>query len=51
MTLRNYTISKMSTSYGKDYMAVSVSYISSEITKKTIDIMLKDSAVQEEISK
>lgn len=49
--LRNYTISKMSTSYGKDYMAVSVSYISPEITKKTIDIMLKDSAVQKEISK
>jgi len=51
ITLRNYTISKMSTSYGNDYMAVSVSYISPEITEKTIDIMLKDSAVQEEISK
>jgi len=51
IALRNYTISKMSTSYGKDYMAVSVSYISPEITKKTIDIMLKDSVVQEEMSK
>jgi protein-S-isoprenylcysteine O-methyltransferase Ste14 len=51
ITLRNYTISKMSTSYGKDYMAVSVSYISPEITKKAIDIMLKDSAVQKEMAK
>jgi protein-S-isoprenylcysteine O-methyltransferase Ste14 len=51
ITLRNYTISKMSTSYGKDYMAVSVSYISPEITKKTIDIMFGDSIVQQELSK
>lgn len=51
ITLRNYTISKMSTAYGHDYMAVSVSYISPDITKKTIDIMLGDSAVQEELAK
>lgn len=51
ITLRNYTISKMSTTYGKDYIAVSVSYISPKITKKTIDIMLGDSAVQDDISK
>jgi protein-S-isoprenylcysteine O-methyltransferase Ste14 len=51
ITLRNYTISKMSTTYGKDYMAVSVSYISPEITQKTINIMLEDSTVQEELAK
>jgi len=50
-SLRNYTISKMSTSYGNDYMAVSISYISPEITKKTIDIMLGDSTVKQELSK
>jgi hypothetical protein len=51
ITLRNYTISKMSTAYGNDYMAVSVTNISPQITKNTIDIMLKDSNVQVEISK
>lgn len=51
ITLRNFTISKMSTAYGKDYMAVSVSYISPQVTKKTIDIMLEDSNVQYEINK
>jgi|WetSurMetagenome_2_1015567.scaffolds.fasta_scaffold24432_2 protein-S-isoprenylcysteine O-methyltransferase Ste14 len=50
-SLRSYTISKMSTVYGKDYMAVSVSYISPEITKKTIDILLEDRTVQQELSK
>lgn len=50
-SLRSYTISKMSTAYGNDYMAVSVSYISPEITRKTIDIMLGDSTVQEQMSK
>jgi protein-S-isoprenylcysteine O-methyltransferase Ste14 len=51
ISLRNYTISKMSTYYGNDYWAVSVTYISPQITKMTIDIMLKDSKVQNEISK
>jgi protein-S-isoprenylcysteine O-methyltransferase Ste14 len=50
-SLRSYTISKMSTAYGKDYMAVSVSYISPELTQKTIDIMLEDVTVQQELSK
>ena len=49
--LRNYTISKMSTAHGKDYMAVSVSYIAPEITQKTIDIMLGNSIVKEELAK
>ena len=51
VALRNHTISRMSTTYGEDYMAVSVSYISPEITKKTVDIMLADSTAREEISK
>lgn len=51
IVLRNYTISAMSTTHGKDYMAVSVSYISPDITKKTIAIMLEDSAVQKELAK
>jgi len=51
ITLRDFTISKMSTAYGKDYMAVSVSYISPQITQQTINIMLEDSTVQEELSK
>jgi len=51
VAIRNYSISKMSTAYGNDYMAVSVTNISPEVTEKTIDIMLKDSNVQEEISK
>ena len=50
MALRNYAISKMSTTYGKDYMAVSVSYISPEITQKTIDIMLGDSTIQKKLA-
>ncbi len=49
--IRNYTISKMSTAYGNDYMAVSVTYISPQITQKAIEIMLEDSIVQNEISK
>jgi len=51
ITLRDYTISKMSTTYGKDYMAVSVSYISPELTKKSIDILIGDSIVQQQLSK
>jgi len=51
LTLRNYTISKMSTTHGKDYAAVSVTYIDPEITRKTVDIMLADSAAQSEMSK
>jgi len=41
----------MSTTYGTDYMAVSVSYVSPQITQQTINIMLKDSIVQEAFSK
>ncbi len=48
--LRNYSISKMSTSCGSDYLAVSVTNISQRVTDKTIDIMLGDRKVQEEIS-
>jgi protein-S-isoprenylcysteine O-methyltransferase Ste14 len=51
ITLRNYSISKMSTAFGNDYMAVSVSNISPQITKRTVDIMLEDNNVQEELSK
>ncbi len=51
ITLRNFTISKMSTAYGHDYMAVSVSYISPGITRKTIDIMISDSTIQEQLEK
>lgn len=50
ITLRNYTISQMSTAYGDDYMAVSTTYISPDITLKTIDIMLEDSTVKEEFA-
>ena len=51
ISVRNFTISKMSTAYGKDYMAVSVSYVSQQITRQTINIMLEDSIVQKELSK
>lgn len=51
ITLRNFTISKMSTAYGRDYMAVSVSYVSPQVTKKAIDFMLEDSGVQDELKR
>lgn len=48
--LRNYTISKMSTSHGAGYMAVSVSYIPPQLIERTVEIMLADSMVQAELS-
>ena len=51
ISLRNLTISRMSTAYGTDYMAVSISYVSPQITQQTINIMLEDSTVQEVFSK
>jgi protein-S-isoprenylcysteine O-methyltransferase Ste14 len=48
--LRNYTISNMSTAFGDNYMAVSISYISPQLTQKTVDIILKDSMVLKHMS-
>lgn len=44
--LREYSISCMSTAAGEGYMAVSLNYIPSEITQKTVDILLADQRVK-----
>ena len=48
--LRNHTISKMSTVHGKNYVAVSVTQMTPESVKKTVDIVFKNPDVKKEMT-